>query len=156
MPQPNPSATLALAGRLVRPGGVVACVESHLAALGAGWHSWPPSTAYGRLLEAMLPILSAAGGRVDTGLNSATRSWPADCPSRRSTEHQLVGVDAPAMCRYMADSLRSMRATALRLGLPCPTADEIDGIEAEMLSDAARPGAVFNGPVVVTAWARHA
>jgi hypothetical protein len=59
------------------------------------------------------------------------------------------------MVRYMADSVRSMRPTAERLGVPCPSADGIDALERETLDEAARPGAVINGPVVVTAWARR-
>jgi hypothetical protein len=48
-----------------------------------------------------------------------------------------------------------MRPTAERLGVPCPSADGIDALERETLDEAARPGAVINGPVVVTAWARR-
>jgi hypothetical protein len=31
----------------------------------------------------------------------------------------------------------------------------IDALEHHMLEEAARPGAIINGPVVVTAWARR-
>ncbi|MBP7777411.1 MAG: class I SAM-dependent methyltransferase [Acidobacteria bacterium] len=152
MHQPDPAKTLAHAARLLGPGGVVAVMESHLVALGPHWHSWPPSKAYDRLLASMLPIIQAAGGRTDMGLQLRHTFLAAGLPDPALDVHAtLAGVDAAAMCRYMADSLRSMRATAGRLGLPCPMPDGIDALEQAMLDDAARPGAVINGPVVVTA-----
>ena len=42
MHQPAPAAVLDRAARLVRAGGVVAIMESHLDALVPEWHSWPP------------------------------------------------------------------------------------------------------------------
>jgi len=155
MHQPDPMAALARARRWVRPGGVVAMMESHLTALGAGWHSWPPSAAYQQLLDTMLPIIQAAGGRIDMGLQLRHTFLGAGLPEPILDVHALpAGSAAPAMGRYMADSLRSMRGTAERLGVACPTAEGIDVLEQALLADAARPGAIINGPVVVTAWAR--
>ena len=51
MHQTSPAAALAHAARLVRPGGVVAMMQSHLDALVLEWHSWPASAAYTNLLE---------------------------------------------------------------------------------------------------------
>lgn len=156
MHQPDPARVLARAGAVVRPGGVVAIMESHLQALGAGWHSWPRSPAYGRLLEIMLPIIEAAGGRTGMGLQLRHTFLAAGLPDPAlDVRATLSGAEAPAMCRYMADSLRSMRGTALRLGVPCPAPDAIDALEQAMLVEASAPGAVINGPMVVTAWARR-
>jgi hypothetical protein len=156
MHQPDPVKTLARAAAFARPGGVVAVMESHLTALSPGWHSWPHSIAYGRLLDLMLPIIQAAGGRVDMGLQLRHTFLKAGLPEPALEVRATVcGAEAPVMCRYMADSLRSMRATALRLGVPCPTLADIDALERQMLDDASRPGAIINGPVVVTAWARR-
>ncbi|MEZ5421249.1 MAG: methyltransferase domain-containing protein [Vicinamibacterales bacterium] len=156
MHQPDPARALARAAALARPGAAVAVMESHLVALGAGWHSWPHSAAYARLLDLMLPLIAAAGGRIDMGLQLREVFLAAGLPEPALAGHAtLAGGDAPTICRYMADSLRSMQATAARLGVPCPDAHEIDAIERAMLEDAARPGAVVNGPVVVTAWARR-
>lgn len=156
MHQPDPARTLARAAAFVRPGGVVALMESHLQALGPGWHSWPLSAAYGRLLDLMLPIIEAAGGRTDMGLQLRQTFLDAGLPDpvleARAT---LAGTEAPAMGRYMADSLRSMRATALRLEVPSPSTAEIDALERALIADASRPGAIINGPVIVTAWARQ-
>lgn len=157
MHQPDPARMLAHAAGGVRPGGVVAVMESHLTALAPGWHSWPHSAAYQRLLDTMLPIIAAAGGRIDMGLQLRHTFLAAGLPEPALEVHATpAGATAPAMVRYMADSLRSMRPTAERLGVPCPSADGIDVLEREMLDEAARPGAVINGPVVVTAWARLA
>lgn len=157
MHQPEPGRALAHAASLARPGGVVAVMESHLTALGPGWHSWPRSAAYDRLLELMLPIIQAAGGRIDMGLQLRHTFLAAGLAEPAlDMGATLCGTDATAMVRYMADSLRSMRATADRLGVPCPTPAELDALEQRMLDDAATPGAVINGPVVVTAWARRA
>ena len=156
MHQPEPARVLAHAAAGVRPGGIVAVMESHLTALGPGWHSWPHSAAYERLLGVMLPIILAAGGRIDMGLQLRQTFLAAGLSEPHLEVHATpVGVEAPAMLRYMADSLRSMRPTAERLGVACPPPAGIDTLEREMLADAARPGAVFNGPVVVTAWARR-
>lgn len=156
MHQPDPARALTRAIRSLRPGGVVALMESHLTALAPGWHSWPHSPAYQRLLDAMLPIIRAAGGCVDMGLQLRHTFLAAGLPDPALQVHATpAGHDAPAMVRYMADSLRSMRATAHELGVACLLPHEVDGLEREMLAEAARPGAVFNGPVVVTAWARR-
>ncbi len=155
MHQADPAQAVARAATLVRPGGVVAVMESHLAALGPGWHSWPRSVAYERLLAIMLPIIEAAGGRIDMGLRLRQTFLAAGLPDPTlDVRATLYGVDAAAMCRYMADSLRSMRATAARLAVPCPAPADLDALEQAMLDEAAQPGAVVNGPVVVTAWAR--
>jgi hypothetical protein len=66
----------------------------------------------------------------------------------------LAGGEALQLCRYMVDSLRSMASTAARLGVDTLPVARIDEIEHRLLQDAARPGAVMNGPVVVTAWCR--
>jgi SAM-dependent methyltransferase len=157
MHQPDPARALAHAAGLVRPGGVVAVLESHLTALAPGWHSWPHSAAYQRLLDWMLPIIAAAGGQNDMGLQLRHTFLAAALPEPALEVHATpAGAEAPAMVRYMTDSLRSMRPTAERLGLPCPSPEGIDALEREMLADAARPGAIINGPVVVSAWARRA
>jgi SAM-dependent methyltransferase len=156
MHQPEPARVLAHAAGGVRAGGVVAVMESHLTALAPGWHSWPHSAAYQRLLDWMLPVIAAAGGRIDMGLQLRHTFLTAGLPEPSLEVHATpAGIEAPAMVRYMADSLRSMRPTTERHGVPCPPPEGIDALEREMLDDAARPGAVINGPVVVTAWARR-
>jgi tRNA A58 N-methylase Trm61 len=156
MHQTSPADTLARAARHVRPGGVVAMMESHLDALVLEWHSWPASAAYTNLLDVMLRTIKAAGGRTDMGLRLRGTFLEAGLPDPVIDVHgTLAGRDADRLCRYMADSLRSMAATARRFGVAELSAAEIDAMEHGMLDDAARPGAVMNGPVVVTAWARR-
>ena len=155
MHQASPSDVLARAARLVRPGGVVAMMESHLDALVRGWHSWPVSAAYASVLELMLRTIAAAGGRTDMGLRLRGTFLEAGLPDPALDVHcTLAGSDAPRLCRYMADSLRSMADMAERLGVDTLPASRIDALEQAMLDDAGRPGAVMNGPVVVTAWCR--
>jgi SAM-dependent methyltransferase len=155
MHQPDPAATLRHASRLVRPGGVVALMESHLDALVLEWHSWPASAAYTNLLDVMLRTIKAAGGRTDMGLRLRGTFLDAGLPDPGIDVHgTLAGRDADRLCRYMADSLRSMARMALELGVAVLPPHEIDAMERGMLDDAARPGAVMNGPVVVTAWSR--
>jgi SAM-dependent methyltransferase len=155
MHQPSPVQALVRAARLVRPGGVVAVMESHLDALVLEWHSWPPSAAYGTLLDLMLATIKAAGGRTDMGLRLRGTFLDAGLPDPAIDVHgTLAGRDADRLCHYMADSLRSMTAVAERLGVATLAPDTIDRLERGMLDDASRPGAVMNGPIVVTAWAR--
>lgn len=153
MHQPSPAETLMAAARFVRPGGVVALMESHLDALVLEWHSWPASAAYTNLLDVMLRTIKAAGGRTDMGLRLRGTFLDAGLPDPSIDVHgTLAGRDADRLCRYMADSLRSMAGMAERLGVATLTSAGIDEMERGMVEDAARPGAVMNGPVVVTAW----
>ncbi|MEZ5294649.1 MAG: class I SAM-dependent methyltransferase [Vicinamibacterales bacterium] len=155
MHQPDPAATLRRASRLVRSGGAVALMESHLDALVLEWHSWPASAAYTNLLDVMLRTIKAAGGRTDMGLRLRGTFLEAGLPDPVIDVHgTLAGRDADRLCRYMADSLRSMAGMARQLGVASLPPQEIDAMERGMLDDAARPGAVMNGPVVVTAWSR--
>ena len=157
MHQAAPVEVLARAARLVRPGGVVAMMESHLDALVQEWHSWPASAAYTTLLDVMLRTIKAAGGRTDMGLRLRGTFLDAGLPDPAVDVHgTLAGHDAARLCRYMADSLRSMADMAARLGVATLTAAQLDALERGLLDDAARPGAVMNGPVVVTAWCRTA
>ena len=153
MHQTAPAAALAHAARLVRPGGVVAMMESHLDALVLEWHSWPASAAYTNLLDVMLRTIKAAGGRTDMGLRLRGTFLEAGLPDPAIDVHgTLAGSDAARLCRYMVDSLRSMAAMAERLGVETLPPARIDDMERGMLRDAERPGAVMNGPIVVTAW----
>jgi len=153
MHQPAPVDVLRQAARLVRPGGIVAMMESHLDALVLEWHSSPPSAAYTNLLDVMLRTIRAAGGRTDMGLRLRGTFLEAGLPYPAIDVHgTLAGRDAPRLCRYMADSLRSMAAMAERLGVEALPAPRIDEMERGMLEDAERPGAVMNGPLVVSAW----
>lgn len=155
MHQADPAATLAQTARLVRPGGVVAMMESHLDALVLEWHSWPASAAYTNLLDVMLRTIKAAGGRTDMGLRLRGTYLDAGLSDPAIDVYgTLAGRDAERLCRYMADSLRSMAGMAARLGVATLQPGDIDRLEQNLLDDAARPGAVMNGPVVVTAWAR--
>lgn len=153
MHQASPVDVLRHAARLVRPGGIVAMMESHLDALVQQWHSSPPSAAYTNLLDVMLRTIRAAGGRTDMGLRLRGTFLDAGLPDPAIDVHgTLAGRDAPRLCRYMADSVRSMAAMAERLGVEMLPAARIDEMERGMLEDAGRPGAVMNGPLVVSAW----
>jgi SAM-dependent methyltransferase len=157
MHQAAPADVLARAARFVRPGGVVAMMESHLDALVLEWHSWPASAAYTNLLDVMLRTIKAAGGRTDMGLRLRGAFLEAGLPDPAIDVHgTLAGSDAARLCHYMADSLRSMAGMAARLGVATLSAAQLDALEQGLLDDAARPGAVMNGPVVVTAWCRTA
>jgi SAM-dependent methyltransferase len=157
MHQPSPAEALAQAARFVVSGGVVAVMESHLDALVLEWHSWPASAAYTNLLDVMLKTIKAAGGRTDMGLRLRGTFLDAGLPDPAiDVRGTLAGRDASRLCHYMADSLRSMAGMAARLGVATLTPEAIDGMERGMLEDAARPGAVMNGPVVVTAWTKTA
>jgi hypothetical protein len=130
-------------------------MESHLDALVMEWHSWPPSAAYGTLLDLMLRTIKAAGGRTDMGLRLRGTFLDAGLPDPSIDVHgTLAGRDADRLCRYMADSLRSMAEVAERFGVATLSAGDIERLERSLLDDALRPGAVINGPVVVSAWTR--
>lgn len=153
MHQADPPRTLARAAALVRPGGRVAMIESHLDAFGDGWPSWPRSAAYAAILDRIRAAIHAAGGRTDTGLRLRAIFLDAGLPEPELRAHAvLAGADVPALCRYWGDSLRSMADAAGGSGVERLDAAAIDALEARMIAELAVPGAVMVAPIVVSAW----
>lgn len=153
MHQADPARTLAQATALVRPGGRVAMIESHLDGLGTGWRTWPASPAFDRLLDLIRRTIHAARGRTDMGLRLRATFLEAGLPEPELITHTgVAGADLASLCRYWTDSLRSMAATAVRLRVADLSPGEINALERDVLAELDVRGAVLLAPPVVGAW----
>jgi tRNA A58 N-methylase Trm61 len=153
MHQPDPAATLAHASKCVRRGGAVVMVESHLEGLTPAWQSWPASAAYAQVIDLMRRTITAAGGRTDMGLRLRSTFLDAGLGEPELAAHAVLAGDTiPALCRYWADSLRSVAPVAARLGIAGISEADASRWEGAMQRELSAPGAVMAAPLVITAW----
>src|SRR5262249_10230217 len=136
MHQPDPARTLRHAARLVRSGGVVAILESHMAGSLAGVHSHPFSPSYNRILETIVRILESAGAHIDMGLRLHRTFVDAGLPLPKVSFEARVdgGPDAPTY-RYICDSLRSMLPTGQHSGATTLSMADVDTLERTLRSE---------------------
>jgi ubiquinone/menaquinone biosynthesis C-methylase UbiE len=155
MHQPSPAETLARASKAVRPGGVVMMLESHMAALLDGRHSFPKSDLYDRIVRWKCRVVAAAGADIEAGLALRQTFLSAMLPAPMMRLEAVVeGGPDSLIYRYMAESVRSM--------LPMAAAHKIDGFsldEAALLEARLRDEVAGNRGVivcwpVVSAWCR--
>ncbi len=155
MHQADPARTLRRAARAVRPGGMVAMMESHLTASVAGVHSAPHSPTYHRILSWMIEIIRRAGAHPDMGLRLRQTFLAAGLPSPELwLQARVEGGRDAAIYRYMVESLRSMLPLARRLDIPMPSPDELARLESQWREEVVASGGVAISPMVVGAWGR--
>ena len=138
MHQRDPAALLARARAWVRPGGVVAFVESDNAACRPGLHSRPHSPTYHRIVEVWQGTLRAAGAHLDMGTTLAAAFVAAglSAPSTEVDVYTSGDPDSPIF-RFAVESLRSMVPMATAAGIPTPAADDLDQLEAALRREVA-------------------
>lgn len=155
MHQADPARTLGETARLLGPRGLVAILESHLAACVAGVHSHPHAPTYDRTLRWMVEVIQAAGAHPDMGLRLRQTFLDARLPSPHLWMQARVegGPDA-AIYRYTAESVRSMLSLAERLGVARLAIGEVDELERQLREEVAASGGVLTSPLVVGAWCR--
>ncbi len=157
MHQADPAMALRAAARHLRPGGVVAVLESHMDACVATVHSWPHSPTYDGILRALVGVIRAAGAHTNMGLRLRRTFLDAGlpAPTLRVAARTEGGPDA-AIYRYMATSLRSVLPLARRLGVTTPTASdtEIEALEQRLREEVTASGGVLTSPLVVGGWCR--
>jgi SAM-dependent methyltransferase len=157
MHQADPRATLRHAARLVRPGGIVAFLESDLRASLEGVHSRPHSRTYARILESFVRVIEAAGAHPDLGLSLGEVFALAGLPAPRLwLQARVEGGPEAALYRYVVESLRSMAPQAESLGLTTSIWSALDRLEEELRNEVVRSGGVLVSPLVVGAWCRLA
>jgi ubiquinone/menaquinone biosynthesis C-methylase UbiE len=151
MHQPDPAATLRAIARHVRPGGLVALLESHLVASVAGFHSYPHSRAYDDAMRWMRAVVTGAGAHADMGLRLWRTFVEAGLPPPRlSVQAQAEGGPRSAVPAYVAQSVRSMASVGRRLRL-----EPIDAAALEpRLREEAEDGRILVSPLVIGAWCR--
>ncbi|MGH7502314.1 MAG: class I SAM-dependent methyltransferase [Longimicrobiales bacterium] len=124
MHQPDPAFTLASAARSIRRGGKVVILESVMAALLNGAHSFPHSPLYDAIVRWKCRVVAAAGADIEAGLRlhqTFERAGLPD-PSLRM-EARVEGGPGSLVYQYLAESVRSM--------LPMAAAHRIEGFDAE-------------------------
>jgi SAM-dependent methyltransferase len=157
MHQPEPARALRAVAAHVRPGGLVAFLESDLAALAAGAPSRPVAPTYDRVIRWMVRVIEAAGAHADVGLRLREIFLCAGLPAPTLwLQAPVEGGSDAAIVRYTCESVRSMLPTARRCGLGSPTGGSLDDLEQQLTQELASGGGVLLGPPVVGAWCRRA
>lgn len=155
MHQRDPVATLARARRWVRPGGVVAFVESDNAACQPGRHSRPHSPTYQRIVEAWQGVIRAAGAHLDMGARLAESFAQAGLPDPAvEVDTYTSGDPASPIFRFAVESLRSMLPLAAEAGVPVPTPAEVEELESVLRAEVAASGGTLSTPPAYAVWAR--
>jgi ubiquinone/menaquinone biosynthesis C-methylase UbiE len=157
MHQADPARCLREAAAHVRPGGVVAMIESLMFGSVAAVHSSPHSPTYERIVRWIVQVIEAAGARADMGLALGRTFLDAGLPAPTLALRARVegGADA-TIYRYMTESLRSMLPLAERFGIATLTAADVDGLERQLREEVTSAGGVLTSPLLVGAWCRAA
>lgn len=155
MHQDDPAATLAAAVRAVRPGGVVAFVESFMAGLLDAPHSHPPSRLYDRVVRWKCAVVAAAGADIEAGVRLRRTFLEAGLPAPDLRMETRVegGPDSP-IYRYFAESARSMLPMAERFGLDAVGEDEVGTLEETLRQERLAVDGVLIAWPLVCAWCR--
>jgi ubiquinone/menaquinone biosynthesis C-methylase UbiE len=155
MHQRDPAALLARARAWVRPGGVVAFVESDNAACQPGRHSRPHSPTYQRIVDVWQSTIRAAGAHVDMGSRlAATFAAAGYADPCVEVDTYTSGDPASPIFRFAVESLRSMLPMAAAAGIAAPAAGEIDALEAALRHEVAASHGVLSAPPAYAVWAR--
>ncbi|MGI9625935.1 MAG: class I SAM-dependent methyltransferase [Longimicrobiales bacterium] len=157
MHQEDPAAVLRQCASVVRPGGIVAMVESHMTTLMEGPHSMPFSPYFDKLVQWKGAVVAGAGADLESGLRLGETYVAAGLPRpMMQLRGRVEGGPESPVYRYMADSCRSMLPAATEHGVTGLDEAEIDQIEDRLRQEAeATEGSYVVWPVV-TAWCRTA
>jgi ubiquinone/menaquinone biosynthesis C-methylase UbiE len=154
MHQRDPAELLGRAARAVRAGGVVLFLESHMAALLDGQHSFPHSSLYDRVVRWKCRVV-AAGADIEAGLRLHATFLAAGLPEpRMHMEACIGGGDDSVLYRYMAESVRSMLPMAAREGIDGFEPDEVASLETRLREEVVSSGGVIVCWPAVVAWCR--
>lgn len=157
MHQPDPVATLARVRTWVKPGGVVAFVESDNASCRPGQHSHPHSPTYQRTVEVWQAVLRAAGAHLEMGARLAA-CFVAAGLGDPSVEVDTYSSGDPAspIFRFAAESLRSMLPRAAAVGVAVPSTAEAEDLETVLRDEVITCGGTLSAPPAYAAWSRVA
>ena len=155
MHQKEPARLLRSVVPRVKPGGIVAILESHLLGSVAGVDSLPHSRAARRFNRQIRDTLLATGAHVDMGLRLREVFLKAGLPAPELwLQARVEGGRDAALPAYFAESLKSLLPLAQRLGVTRAGASDVDRLERRLREDLARDGGVITSPLVVGAWCR--
>ena len=155
MHQLDPAGALRVAASRVRPGGLVALIESHIRGLVAEVHSHPYSPTYDRVVRCLTDVIRAAGAHPDMGLRMRQVFLDAGLPAPRLwLQARVEGGPGAAVYRYITDSLRSMLPLAERFGIATLSPEDVDELERKLEEEVTAAGGVLTSPIIVGAWCR--
>jgi len=155
MHQTDPASALAAAARSLRPGGVVAFVESSMTLLRDGLHSQPPSPLYDRIVRWKCAVVGGAGAHLDAGMALRSTFLAAGLPEPETRlEAAVVGGAGHPYFRYIAESVGSMLPMARRLGITGFDAASAAALGSALEAEVAASGGVLIAWPVVAAWCR--
>ena len=157
MHQSSPGRALGDIARAVRPGGAVMMLESHMAALLDGPHSFPHSELYDAIVCWKCRVVASAGADLEAGLRLYQTFKAAELPAPElRMEAPTGGGQNSLIYRYMAESMRSMLPMAEKHGIEGFSAERVDSVEASLRNEVlANDGVLICWPVV-SAWCRLA
>ena len=155
MHQRDPIAVLARVRTWLRPGGVVAFVESDTGGLQPGRHSRPHSPTYHRIVEVWQQTLRVARAHVamGTGLVDAFVAAGLDDPSVEIDTY-TSGDPASPIFPFAIESLRALLPMASAHGITAPAEAELDAIDAALRAEVAAADGVLSAPPAYAVWAR--
>ena len=156
MHQSDPVAVLSAAARSVRPGGVVAFVESYMGLLAGRGHSEPFSPLYDEIVRWKSAVVEGAGADARAGARlrrTLVEAGLRDVATR--LEARLEGGPDSPYYRYVAESVRSMLPEAGRLGLRGFSAADADDLEERLRAEVVALGGTLVVWPVVLGWGRR-
>jgi SAM-dependent methyltransferase len=155
MHQRDPAALLARARRWLRPGGIVAFVESDIASCLPGYHSRPHSPSYDRIVELWKRIIGAAGAHLDMGSSLSVVFRDAGLPAPAVEVGTWSSGDPRSpIFRFATESLRSMLPMAAAAGIDAPTDEDVDRLGATLRAEVIPVQGVLVTPPAFAAWTR--
>ncbi len=144
---PDPAEALRWATRWVRPGGVVAMIESNMETLMAGDHSRPHSRLYARVIRWKCAVVKASSADLRAGLRLREAFVGAGLPAPETRmEAPVEGGPDSIYYRYVAESVRSMLPRAVEWGF-----EDFESVDVKTLEEDLREEVVSAGGVLV-AW----
>ncbi|MDP6351205.1 MAG: methyltransferase domain-containing protein [Alphaproteobacteria bacterium] len=157
MHQEDPSATLALAARAVRPEGIVIVVESHLAGLLTEHHSQPFSPLYDRIVRWQCRVIAAAGADICSGLRLRRTFLDAGLTEpRMRMEAPVEGGPDSLVYDYVSESTANMMAMARQCGIEGFTTEEVETLSTRLRDQVMGGGGTVLVWPAVSAWCRRA
>jgi ubiquinone/menaquinone biosynthesis C-methylase UbiE len=155
MHQPDPVALLSRVRHWVRPGGIVAFVESDNAACQPGQHSQPHSPTYDRIVRAWQGIIHGAGAHLDMGRRLEASFVAAGLVQPHvEAETYASGDPASPIFRFAVESLRSMLPLAAAASVAVPAPHEMEQLEARLEAEVAALAGTLAAPPAYAVWAR--
>ncbi|MET0145767.1 MAG: class I SAM-dependent methyltransferase [Ilumatobacteraceae bacterium] len=150
----RPAALLARVATLLRPGGIVAMLES--LDLRDPVRAFPPSALHDRIAGLMQPPAGAPGPTMDMGLRLHRTFVDAGlaAPQLRVEAPAGGGPDWPGY-GYVAETFRSLLPMLERVGAVQPGEVDIDTLEDRLRADAVGCGRIQILPTLVGAWSRR-